>query len=61
VQGDVSGVSLGGTGNVIGKYVVAGSGTIKVSEQQLEKITNEYAESLRAFCWAINKQLKDRM
>jgi hypothetical protein len=60
VQGEVSGVSLGGSGNIVGKNIVVGSGTINVSEQQLAKIPNEYAESLRAFSEAIVKQLKDR-
>ena len=43
VQGDVSGIVVGGTGNIAGKYVV------KVSEQDLARIqNNEYAQSLRA-------------
>jgi hypothetical protein len=31
-----------------------------VSEQQLSKIPNEYAESLRAFTEAVTNQLKNR-
>jgi hypothetical protein len=60
VQGDVSGVSSGGIGNIVGKNVVVGSGTINVSENQLQKIPGEYAESLKAFSEAVNQQLKDR-
>lgn len=55
VQGDVSGIVVGGTGNIAGKYVV------KVSEQDLARIqNNEYAQSLRSFFENVNKQLKDR-
>ena len=61
VQGNVSGIISGGTGNIAGKYVVVGSGTINVSEQQLARIqNNDYAQSLRDFSENINKQLKDR-
>lgn len=48
VQGDVSGIISGGSGNIAAKNIVIGSGTINVSEQHLAKIPNEYAESLRA-------------
>ena len=41
VTGEVSGVTYGGTGNITGKNIVVGSGTINVSEQQLSKIPNE--------------------
>lgn len=60
VQGDVSGIISGGSGNIAGKNIVIGSGTINVNEQQLAKIPNEYAESLRAFSENINKQLQNR-
>jgi hypothetical protein len=60
VTGEVSGVTYGGTGNITGKNIVVGSGTINVSEQQLSKIPNEYAESLRAFSEAVTNQLKNR-
>ena len=59
IQGKVSGVNLGGSGNITGENIVVGYGTINVSEQQ-PKIPNEYAESLRAFSETITKQLKDR-
>lgn len=59
VQGDVSIIS-DSTASIAGKYVLVGSGTIKVSEQQLARIqNNEYAQSLRIFSEKINKQLKD--
>jgi uncharacterized Zn ribbon protein len=35
--GDVFGVGVRGSGNVIGKNVVVGSGTINVSQQELSK------------------------
>ena len=41
VQGDVSGIISGGTGNIGGKYAVVGSGTIDVSEEQLGRIQNK--------------------
>jgi hypothetical protein len=61
MRGDVSGVISGGTGNIAGKYVVVGSGTINVSERELTQIQNNvYAQCLRDFSENINKQLKDR-
>lgn len=60
VQGEVSGVNLGGSGNIVGKNIVVGSGTINVNEQQLTKIPNEYAQSLRDFSEALSSQLKNR-
>jgi hypothetical protein len=59
VQGDVSGVSVGGSGNIVGKNIEVGSGTINVSQQQLAKIPSEYAESLKAFSNTINQQLRN--
>ena len=57
--GDVFGVALRGSGNIIGKNIVVGSGTINVNEQQLEQIqNNEYADSLKKFFESINNQLK---
>jgi SMC interacting uncharacterized protein involved in chromosome segregation len=60
VTGEVAGVIQGSTGSIAGKYVVVGSGTINASEQQLAKIPNEYAQSLRTFSENINKQLQGR-
>jgi hypothetical protein len=59
--GDVFGVGVSGSGNVIGKNIVIGSGTINVSEQLLTEVqNNEYAQSLKAFSETINEQLKGR-
>jgi hypothetical protein len=58
VTGEVSGVIQGGTGNIAGKYVVVGTGTINASEQQLTKIPDDYANALRKFSENINKQLE---
>jgi hypothetical protein len=56
--GDVMGVGVSGSGNVIGKNIVVGSGTISVNEQQLAKLPDKYAESLKAFSDTLNQQLK---
>ena len=59
--GDVFGVGVSGSGNIIGKNIVIGDGTITVSEQRLTEIqNNEYAQSLKAFSETINEQLKGR-
>lgn len=43
-NGDILGVGLSGSGNIIGKNIVIGSGTIIVSEQEIAKIpVPEYA------------------
>ena len=57
-SGDVMGVGVSGSGNVIGKNIVVGSGTISVNEQQLAKLPDKYAESLKAFSDTLNQQLK---
>jgi hypothetical protein len=60
-QGDLIGAGVSGTGNIIGKNIVVGDGTINVSEQRLTQIqNNEYAESLKQFSETINNQLKGR-
>ena len=60
-QGDVMGVGVSGSGNVIGKNIVVGSGTINVSQQELAKIQDpEYARALKDFSENINQQLKGR-
>ena len=60
-HGDVFGVGVSGSGNIIGKNIVIGDGTITVSEQRLTEIqNNEYAQSLKAFSETINEQLKGR-
>ncbi len=59
-QGDVIGVAVSGSGNVIGKNIVVGSGTINVSQTQLQQIPNEYATALKEFSEQINNQLKGK-
>jgi hypothetical protein len=60
-QGDVMGVGFSGSGSIIGKNIVVGSGTINVSQQELAKIQDpEYARALKDFSENINQQLKGR-
>jgi len=56
--GDVMGVGVSGSGNIIGKNIVVGSGTISVNEQQLAKLPVKYAESLKSFSDTLNEQLR---
>jgi hypothetical protein len=56
VGGDVVGVGVKGSGNIIGKNISVGS--VSVSDQQLQKIPKEYADGLKAFTDAINQQFK---
>ena len=58
--GDVIGVGVSGSGHIIGKNVVAGSGTINVSQTQLQQIPDEYATALKVFSEKINNQLKGK-
>jgi soluble cytochrome b562 len=58
--GDVFGVGVSGSGHTIGKNIVVGSGTINVSETELQKIPNEYAQALKDFSESINRQLKGK-
>jgi zinc ribbon protein len=60
-HGDVMGVGVSGSGNIIGKNIVVGSGTINVSQNELAKIPiPEYAKALDDFSKSINEQLKGR-
>jgi hypothetical protein len=60
-QRDVIGFGFSGSGNIIGKNIVVGSGTINVSQQELAKIQGpEYARALKDFSENINRQLKGR-
>jgi len=56
VGGDVFGINVSGSGNVIGKNIAV-SGTINVSKEQLSKIPNEYAKALKDFSTSINEQI----
>ena len=59
-HGDLFGVGVSSSGNIIGKNIVGGSGTINVAETQLQKIPNEYAQALKDFSESVNQQLKGR-
>ncbi len=53
-KGDVIGVGTKGNSNIIGKEI----GTVNINSQQLAKMPNEYAKSLKNFSEAVNEQLK---
>lgn len=55
VKGDV--IFGSGSGNIVGKNVKI-TGNVTLSNQQLSKISNEYAKSLEAFTQALNQQLE---
>lgn len=57
VGGDVIGVGISGSGNIIGKSIDI-SGAVSISNQQLENVSNEYANSLKSFIESVNRQLK---
>ena len=58
-SGDIIGVDVSGSGNVIGKNIVVGNGTINVDPDRLSKIkSSEYTESINDFSQDINNQLK---
>jgi hypothetical protein len=56
VGGDVTGIDVNGSGNIIGKNISVGS--VAVGDQQLQNIAKEYADSLKGFTDALNQQLK---
>ncbi len=58
VQGDVFGVGFSSSGNIVGKNIVVGSGTINVSKQELSRVDSEYAKALTDFSSQINRELK---
>lgn len=55
--GDVVGVGVTGSGNIIGKNVTVHGG-IRLDPQQLARVPGEYAASLQAFTEAVNAQLQ---
>ena len=57
-KGDVIGVGVSGSGNVIGKKIVVGSGTINANQTEIQNIPNEYAKAITEFSNSINEQLK---
>jgi len=54
--GDIIGVNVSGTGNIVGKQITLGN--LSVNAQQLEKVSDKYAESLQEFSMAVNEQIK---
>jgi hypothetical protein len=59
-KGDAIGVEFTGSGNIIGKQIVVGSGTINVSRQELSNINSEYANTLKQFSETLNRQLEGK-
>lgn len=57
VGGDVTGVGVSGSGNIIGKSIDI-SGTVSLSNQQLQNVPSEYANGLKSFSESVNQQLK---
>lgn len=57
VGGDVIGVGVSGSGNIIGKNIYI-SGTVTISNQQLQNVSDEYANSLKSFSESLNRQLE---
>ena len=51
VGGDIIGIDVKGSGNIIGK-------NISIETEQLKKIPNEYANSLKTFVDIINQQFR---
>ncbi len=58
--GDVIGAGFTGSGNIMGKNIVVGSGTISVSKQQLSNVNSEYANALKQFSESLNRQLEGK-
>jgi hypothetical protein len=56
--GNIIGVGISGSGNVIGKNVVIGTGTINIDEAKIQKVPSEYKKALEDFSKVINEQLK---
>lgn len=59
VGGDVIGVNISGSGNIIGKNIDIFE-PIKINKQHLAKVPDEYAKALNDFSESINQQLKSR-
>ena len=57
VGGDVVGVGVSGSGNIIGKGIDI-SGTVSINNQQLQSVPSEYANSLKSFSESVNQQIK---
>ncbi len=57
-QGEVFGVGVSGSGHVIAKNIMVGSGTINANQTKIQNIPNEYAKAIKDFSNSINEQLK---
>lgn len=57
-QGEVIGTGFSGSGNVISKNIIIGSGTINANQTELQNIPNEYAKAITDFSNLVNEQLK---
>lgn len=57
VGGDVVGVGVSGSGNIIGGQISV-SGQLTLNAQQLARMPDTYATGLKAFCDEANRQLK---
>jgi hypothetical protein len=55
--GDVVGVGVTGSGNIVGKNITVHGG-IRLDPQLLARLPDEYATSLQAFTEAVNTQLQ---
>lgn len=59
VGGDVIGVDVSGSGNIIGKNInVDISGTVSINSQILNKLPEEYSTAFKQFTEKINEQIK---
>lgn len=56
--GDVVGVGVSGSGNVIGKNVIVGSGTLTISPDKLASLPPTYASALQQFSSNLNSQMQ---
>jgi hypothetical protein len=59
VGGDVIGTNVTGTDNIIGKDInVETSGTVRINNQTLDRLPEEYSVAFREFTERINEQIK---
>ena len=59
VGGDVIGIDVSGSGNIIGKNInVDISGTVSINSQILNKLPEEYSSAFKQFTEKINEQIK---
>lgn len=58
-SGDVNGVNISGTGNIIGKNINV-SGNIKIDQRDMKNVPEIYSRSIVVFADLLNNQLKDK-